>query len=116
MIRFFVFDTNALISAHLKESSPSAHAFDKAMAAGTIVFTAITFNEFATRFARQKFQKYMPDEDRAEAIARLKEASLFFAEPTIEIKACRDRDDDKFLSLAVAVGAQCIATGDGKLQ
>ncbi len=115
MPKYFVFDTNALISAQLKEGSVSTQAFDKAVATGTLVCTSAILEEFATRFIRNKFKKYMPDEDRAEAIARVKRTCLFI-EPEVEIKACRDPDDDKFLSVAVAVGATCIITGDGKLQ
>ena len=115
MTRYFVFDTNALISAQIKKGSVSAHAFDRAIDEGHIVCSSVTFEEFATRFIRAKFKKYMPDADRAEAIARVKRACLFL-EPAIEIRACRDPDDDKFLSIAVAVGAQCIVSGDGKLR
>lgn len=115
MTRYFVFDTNALISAQLKEGSVSTQAFDKAIATGTIVCSSSILEEFATRFVRRKFKKYMPDEDRVEAIGRVKRISLFI-EPTIDIKACRDPDDDKFLSLAIAIKANCIVTGDGKLQ
>jgi len=115
MTRYFVFDTNALISAQLKEGSVSTQAFDKAIATGTIVCSSSILEEFATRFVRRKFKKYMPDEDRVEAIGRVKRISLFI-EPTIDIKACRDPDDDKFLSLAIAIKANCMVTGDGKLQ
>ncbi len=115
MPKYFVFDTNALISAQLKEGSVSSQAFDKAVATGTIVCTSTILEEFASRFIRKKFKRYMPDEDRAEAIARVKRTCLFI-EPQIEIKACRDPDDDKFLSLAIAIKADCIVTGDGKLQ
>lgn len=57
----------------------------------------------------------MPDDDRMEAIARVKRTCLFI-EPAIEIKACRDPDDDKFLSLAIAIKADCLITGDGRLK
>ena len=115
MPKYFVFDTNALISAHIKEGSVSANAYDKAVEVGYIVCSSSTFEEFATRFSRKKFTKYLPDEDRAEVIARIKHSSLFI-DPFLEIKACRDPYDDKFLSLAVASDAACIITGDGALQ
>ena len=115
MPKYFVFDTNAFISAQLKEGSVSTQAFDKAVATGTIVCTSAILEEFAIRFIRKKFKRYMPDADRAEAIARIRRTCLFI-EPEVEITACRDPDDDKFLSVAVAVGASCIITGDGKLQ
>ena len=113
MTRYFVFDTNALISAQIKKGSVSAHAFDKAIDEGYIVCSSVTFEEFATRFIRAKFKKYMPDADRAEAIARVNRTSVII-EPAFTIKACRDPDDDKFLSLALAAGAACIITGDKK--
>lgn len=115
MTKHFVLDTNVLISSQIKEGSVSADAFDKAVEVGYIVCSSSTFEEFATRFSRKKFKKYMPDEDRAEAIARIKN-SVLLLEPTLEVKACRDPDDDKFLSLALASNADCIVTGDGKLK
>lgn len=115
MHRIFVLDTNVLISAQIKEGSVSALAFDRAFETGLIVCTSKILLEFATRFSKKKFDKYMPAEDRAEAIARAKQAFTFI-EPAIEIKACRDPDDDMFLSLAVATNASCIVTGDGALQ
>lgn len=115
MTRYFVFDTNALISAQLKEKSVSAMAYDKAVAEGTLVCTSAIMQEFATRFIKSKFKKYMPDADRAEAILRVKQTALL-VNVELEIKACRDSDDDKFVSLAVAIGAACIITGDGALK
>jgi putative PIN family toxin of toxin-antitoxin system len=115
MLRHFVFDTNALISAHIKRDSVSARAFDKALAMGIMVVSNATLHEFATRFARKKFDKYLSPEDRVEAILHLSEVSICI-NPIIDIKACKDRDDDKFLSLAIATGAVCLVTGDGRLK
>ncbi|MFY9557484.1 MAG: putative toxin-antitoxin system toxin component, PIN family [Blastocatellia bacterium] len=38
-----------------------------------------------------------------------------FVEITEEISDCRDKDDNKFLELAVCGNAQCIVSGDGDL-
>ena len=109
-----MFDTNALISAHIKEGSVSAKAYDRAFEKGVLVVSWETFEEFATRFSQPKFKRYQSDEDRAEVILRIKRLSLT-VEPKIEVKVCSDPDDDKFLNLALAVTANCIVTGDKKL-
>ena len=114
MYKYFVFDTNALISTHLKLGSVSARALDKALVEGIVVLSDSTLREFATRLARKKFDRYISTADRAEAILQLSRDCLHI-NPTTDIKACRDADDDKFLSLAVAVGAACLVTGDGAL-
>ena len=56
----------------------------------------------------------MPDEDRTETILRIKRLCLF-VEPTLKVKVCADPDDDKFLTIALAIEADCIVTGDRKL-
>jgi uncharacterized protein len=86
---YFIFDTNALISAHLKEGTTSALAFHKGLTQGVIVVSDDTLREFATRFARKKFDKYISTADRAEAIIKLSRDCLL-VNPTIAIKACRD--------------------------
>jgi uncharacterized protein len=108
---YFVFDTNALISAHLKEGTTSALAFHKGLTEGIIAISDDTLREFATRFARKRFDKYISAADRAEAIIKLSRDCLL-VNPSVAIKACRDPDDDMFLSLAVAIGAVCIITRD----
>jgi uncharacterized protein len=109
---YFIFDTNALISAHLKEGTTSALAFNKGLTEGIIAISDDTLREFATRFARKKFDKYISAADRAEAIINKLSRDCLLVNPSVAIKACRDPDDDMFLSLAVAINAACIITRD----
>ncbi len=115
MIKFFILDTNVLISAAIRKDSISRKAYDKALLEGLVIRSEATFVEFATRLVKPKFDKYLLPEEKALAISRFKSDSVLI-KIEASIKACRDPDDDKFLSVAVAVGANCIITGDGKLQ
>jgi putative PIN family toxin of toxin-antitoxin system len=111
MTNLFVFDTNALISAHIKKNSVSAAAFDHARFTGLVFACTETLHEFGRKFSHMKFKKYMPDEDRAEAILRYR-SEVALVEVKHQLKVCRDSDDDKFLSLAVSVNASCLVSGD----
>src|SRR5690606_12183190 len=100
----FVFDCNALISAHLIPKSISRKAFEKAMQIGLLVRSPTTFLEFSTRFARPKFDKYLSLKNRLAIISPFKQQSLLI-EPIVSIKAVVDPDDDKYLELAIASNA-----------
>jgi len=115
MSKFFVLDTNVLISAAIRKDSVSRKAYDKALIDGLVFRSDETFAEFATRLVRPKFDKYLLPSEKVLVISRFKTYSILL-NPEITIKVCRDPDDDKFLSLAVAAGAQCIVTGDDKLR
>lgn len=114
MINTFVFDTNALISAHLLEKSQSRKAYDKAIDNGVILYSAETFDEFANTFIRSKFERYLPLEKRMSAIGEL-QARGALIQVEVSISTCRDPKDDKFLELAVASNASCLVTGDQDL-
>ena len=107
MIKVFVFDTNSLISAHLLPKSVNRKAYDRALQRGVIARSAETFSEFTEVFTRQKFGNYISLEARLEALNAFEE--------TTSVNICRDPKDDKFLSLAKAVSADCIVSGDKDL-
>lgn len=114
MIKYFVFDTNALISAYIREASVPARALSKAVSIGRLVRSNATLIEFTSRFLRTKFDKYFSQEDRLKSIDEYMQISLpVTVIPTIRL--CRDPDDDKFLELAIAANAACIITGDSDL-
>jgi len=114
MINTFVFDTNALISAHLLEKSESRKAYNKAVDKGVLLYFAATFDEFAKTFIRSKFEKYLPLERRMSVIGEF-QARGALIEVRLSVKASRDPKDNKFLELAVASNASCIVTGDKDL-
>ncbi len=114
MTKYFVFDTNSLISANLIPNSIHRRAIERASELGQIVRSVESFKEFASTFSRPKFDKYLPAEDRAQAIARYKDGSLLVEVKQL-VKAARDPDDDMILSLAVSVNADCIISKDKDL-
>lgn len=111
MINIFVFDTNSLISANLLPNSITRKAYDIAREIGIPVYSKETLAEFAETFIRPKFDKYLTIETRLKEISVFEEKGQLI-NISIQIDACRDVKDNKFLELAVESGAACIITGD----
>lgn len=112
--RRYVFDTNTLVSAALFRGGTPNEAFRHALKTGVVLLSKATFEEIDEVIARQKFDDYLTPEERGAFIEALVDQSRF-ANPTEEIQACRDPDDDKFLELAVSENATCIVSGDSDL-
>src|SRR5665213_208606 len=108
MINTFVFDTNALISAHLLNKSKSRKAYDKAVDKGVLLYSSATFDEFAKTFIRSKFEKYLPLDKRMSVIREF-QARGALIEDGILVTASRDPKDNKFLELAVSANASCLS-------
>lgn len=109
--RRYVFDTNTLVSAALFGGGTPGEAFRYALKTGVVLLSKATFEEIDEVIAREKFDDYLTAEERGAFIEALVDRSRF-ANPTEEVKACRDPDDDKFLELAVSENATCIVSGD----
>jgi putative PIN family toxin of toxin-antitoxin system len=114
MPEYFVFDTNPLISGFLFRKSVPRIAYEEAVRKGNIVSSLDTLNEVSTVFLRDKFEKYLPYDERLLVLEEFEDISELL-ETKGEITACRDPKDDKFLELAVAANASCIITGDDDL-
>lgn len=114
MMLHFVIDTNVFISAHLLMASPSRMAFELALRSGVIVRSEETTAEIAEVFTRPKFDRYVSMQRRLAAMDAFEQRSVLVRD-VVPIKACRDPKDDKFLSLAMAVNADCIISGDSDL-
>jgi putative PIN family toxin of toxin-antitoxin system len=110
----FIFDTNTFISAILLENSTSALALDKAFQTGKIVVSDATFLEFTQVLFRKKFDKYLTNERRLQALSKLERDTISQSVVT-RLNICRDPKDDKYLELAVDCNACCIITGDQDL-
>ena len=110
----FVFDTNSLISALLISSSISRQALDKALTAGSLIFSEETLSELNKVLLRSKFDKYVKLDERMEFIERLETQGIFI-NPKSNFTDCRDKNDNKFLNLAHDADASCIVTGDDDL-
>ena len=63
---------------------------------------------------RKQFARYVDDEDVRRFLAALTRQTQW-VEVDVEIAACRDSKDDKFLELAVSGHATHIVTGDSDL-
>ena len=115
MNKFFVFDTNSLVSAFLIGGTITARAMDRAIISGSFAFSNATMDELVEVLFRKKFDKYfLNNEERWSAIQRISSNGIFFF-PAEALTACRDPKDDKFLELAVCANASCIITGDKDL-
>ena len=110
----YVFDTNSIISANLLPKSVSRQAYNKALETGLLLYSKETLSEFAQVFTRPKFDKYVPIEERINAITSFEKKGVAI-EVFIKINACRDPRDNKFLELALTAKANYIVTGDQDL-
>ena len=112
--KYFIMDTNALISAALIKNSVNAKAFDKAVFLGKLVFSDETFDEFIEVLFRKKFDRYFLENERYDFIQTVQQNTVF-KEPSVQVRVCRDESDDKFLSIALNIKADCLVTGDPDL-
>ena len=109
-----VFDTNALISAAILPKSVSAIAFMYACLNFEIIQSDATWEEFLNVVARNRFRRYLSDEERNDFIERVTKVSRFIESRSI-ITDCPDPKDNKFLSLAIDAGVSLIISGDTDL-
>lgn len=114
MSKFWVVDTNVLVSALLDEDSVTSQAFLSARNKGTLLISEEISREYFRVFTKPKFEKYLSLETRIEFIENILSNALS-VEITEQMTACRDPRDNMFLSLAVSAMADCIVTGDNDL-
>jgi len=109
-----VVDSNCLVSRLLLPSSVPEDAVRKAVDSGLLLVSEATMNELADVLARPKFDRYISIADRQQflrMLARLAE----FVPIVYPVRECRDREDDKFLEVALNGKAELILTGDADL-
>ena len=109
-----VLDTNVVVSAALLRRSTPRQAVDQVLAQGTLLGSPATLTELNEVIARQRFNRYLSEEERLEFVGELVRVSEL-VEVTAEIAVCRDPKDDKLLELAVSGAATHIITGDEDL-
>jgi uncharacterized protein len=110
----FVFDTNILISALLFKDSIPRKAFDRALEKGKILISLDAVVELNEVLGREKFNKYVSEEERVEFLIALLQEAIFI-EVVEVVTGSRDPHDDKFLELAVNGNAELIVSGDRDL-
>ncbi len=115
MIKYFVFDTNTLISASLLIDSINKKAVRRAVILGEIASSNETLIEFKEVVFSKKFDKYfVSNEERLELLNEIENSIKQFF-PSEIINASHDPKDNKCLELAVSSNASCIISGDKDL-
>lgn len=109
-----VIDTGVLISRFLSPRSVPAQAVDRSLDCSTILFSADTAIELYQCVQKPKFAGVIDIGDAERAIGVILSLAEH-VEVVMAVAACRDPDDDKFLSLAVSGDADVIITGDADL-
>jgi len=114
MNKFFIFDTNTLLSALFNQHSIPGLALTIARLSGTLLISDEVAAEYLDVFSREKFNKWLSLDIRLNFIENI----ITYALPiqiTENVVACRDPKDDKYLSLAITSQAECVITGDNDL-
>ncbi len=109
-----VIDTGVAVSAVLLPRSVPRRAVDAAVTSGKLLVSEATVAELDEVLRRPKFDRYISAEERLEFLAALVQVAEK-VEVTAVITDCRDRDDNKFLELAVSGSASQIVSGDEDL-
>ncbi|MEQ1747276.1 MAG: putative toxin-antitoxin system toxin component, PIN family [Saprospiraceae bacterium] len=109
-----VFDCNVLISGLIRSDSPPGKAFDRARSDCDLVVSEACLAEVRRVFYQEKFARYFSREEADLFLEVFGEAAIL-VEPTEQIRACQDPNDDKYLEAAVAAKADAIVSGDPDL-
>jgi putative PIN family toxin of toxin-antitoxin system len=114
MTKFWVVDTNVLVSSFLFANSPTAKAFYILREKGIFLISDEIELEYEKVFYRKKFDKYVSLDIRIQFLFLIISQSLKI-EITHHVDICRDKKDNMFLSLALSAKADAIITGDSDL-
>jgi uncharacterized protein len=109
-----VFDASALVGAALKADSVPERALLRAEEVDVIALSAAVDAEIAAVLSRPKFAGAIPLPRRERLLEILRRTAVWF-EATVRLTDCRDPKDDKYLELALAVGAETIVSSDDDL-
>lgn len=119
MILRAVFDTSTLVSAALRPDSIPDQALSHGMVHHQVLSSRNALEELERVLARDKFDRYMSREARAEFIRRFRRDVVLCEVSAAEIQllstACRDPYDAPFLALALAAKASLIVSSDADL-
>lgn len=111
-----VIDSNVLISAALAAHSAPARITFWILEHGSLLFSDATFAELETRLWRPKFDRYLSLEARRLLLHDLSAVAEWVRLPEgTRPSFSRDPEDDKFIHLALAGGADWLISGDRDL-
>ena len=114
-----VLDTSTVVSAMLRPQSLPRQAFLHAFARYEVCVSSATLAEFEKVLMRPKFDRYLEQKERLafyelyRTHARLR--PLTEIEERALGKVCRDKNDQKFLALALSCGANTLISSDADL-
>ncbi len=109
-----VIDTNVWVSRLLIADSTSARAVDSALSQSDVMVSDATIEELSDVLSREKFDQYVPLDDREHFLRRLLQVTTIVSVIS-EITDCPDPSDNHFLALALDSNSDCIITGDADL-
>lgn len=113
-VRKIVIDTGTLVSAAIRAGSIPSQAYLKALREFEICVSQATIAELDRVLRREKFNAYSDLEDRLAFVELYREKSVWCV-ATETVSDCRDGEDNKFLELALSVGAEIIVSSDPDL-
>ena len=109
-----VIDTNVLISAALSPNGTPAKIVRYFVAHGKLVFSEETYEELYSRLWRPKFDRYLSREMRKSLLLDFSNIADWVVIKG-KINVSRDKDDNKFLDVAITANALMIVSGDSDL-
>lgn len=111
-----VIDTNVLISAVLFPNNPLGQVIGKALDSRIFALSEETFTELQEVLNREKFDRYLGEHTRFDFLEKAAAKAHWVATGDIaQVRDCRDENDNKFLEVALAAGAEYLITGDQDL-
>ncbi len=114
LVKRVVLDTSTLVSAALRVDSVPSRALLKALRECELCASEATLQELALVLARPKFDHYLARVERDRFVELIRTYSVVW-EVRGEVRDCRDPQDDKFLALALACGADVLVSSDNDL-
>ncbi len=109
-----VIDTNVWVSRVLIADSASAQAVDEALSQSQVMVSDATIEELSDVLSREKFDQYVPLDDREHFLRRLLQVTTIVSVIS-EVTDCRDPSDNRFLALALDSNSDFIISGDTDL-
>jgi len=109
-----VVDTNVSIRALLSSSGMARRVLEMVWDQRIAVHSEPSLIELRDKLLEPRFRRYITTE-RVEHFLLQWRARSMYVLPTIPVRACRDPDDDHFLSLAVSSNAKWLLTYDEDL-
>lgn len=108
---YIVLDTNVLLSAIITPRGGAARAVAVAIELYRPAVSRATLAELAAKMWQPKFARWVSPQSRSRFFGHVVQVSVMF-DPVPMLTVATDPDDNAFISLAAAVEAAYIVTGD----